>query len=123
MNLYKTIADYGTNIRETEKENYDDLNNIKVEKVNTYKCNNEDCKLFSNYNYSERMVLIKDGDYVIYNFKTNKAKKLDLGKYVGKVNYIDDITGEYGEIGIFVNDAGKKLILNLVLFLIWVIIY
>lgn len=108
LNLYKTIADYGTNIRETEKENYDDLNNIKVEKVNTYKCNNEDCKLFSNYNYSERIVLIKDGDYVIYNFKTNKAKKLDLGKYVGKVNYIDDITGEYGEIGIFVNDAGKK---------------
>lgn len=108
LNLYKTIADYGTNIRMTEKEEYDALNNIKVEKLNAYKCDNEDCKLFSNYNYSERMVLIKDGDYVIYNFKTNKAKKLALGDYSDKVNYINDITGEYGEIGIFVNDAGKK---------------
>ncbi len=108
LNLYQTIAEYGTDIRMTEKEEYDDINNIKVKKIGTYKCNNDNCTLFSNENYSEKLVLIKDGDYVMYNFNTNKAKKVDFGKYEGKVNYIDNVTGDYGELGISVHDAGKK---------------
>lgn len=42
---------------------------------NTYKCNITDCKLYS---FLDDMAVIKDDKYILYNFVSNKAKKLDL---------------------------------------------
>lgn len=76
-------------IRETEHEDYDDLNNSKFDYLNSYKCTNKNCTLKDQISKDFSTVLIKDGDYLVYNFKTNKAKKIDLGKKVNKLNYID----------------------------------
>ena len=74
LDLYKITGEYWNDIV-TNKETIDNSYTVSSKKVGTYKCNNNNCKLFSASNESEKLVLIKDEDYIIYNYKTNKAKK------------------------------------------------
>ena len=80
-NLYIT-----SNYEETKKSNPSAIYN----NVGTYKCSSEDCMLITNYISSSEIdtVGFLDGDYVIYNFVTNKAKKINFGEYKDKVNFL-----------------------------------
>lgn len=98
-------------IRETEHEEYDDLNNWKFDYLNTYKCTNENCVLKNQNSGDLSTVVIKDGDYLVYNFKTNKAKKIELEENANKLNYIDkeeDMCGGLGNLCIESHVAGKN---------------
>ena len=117
LDLYKITGEYWNDIV-TNKETINNSDTGSSKKVGTYKCNNNNCKLFSASNESEKLVLIKDEDYIIYNYKTNKAKKVDFGKYTGKVNYIDDIDindSGLGALYIGVQDAGKETYFKIVI--------
>lgn len=88
--------------RKIEKDNYDDERldirefsqisntNYDYELLSKYKCTNSDCSLKTQISKDFSTVLIKDGDYVVYNFKTNKVKKTNLSDY--DIGYLDDAT-------------------------------
>lgn len=86
-------------IRENEHEENDDLSDWKYDYLNTYKCTNNDCTLYTQNSGDLSTVIIKDKDYLVYNFKTNKAKKIDLGENANKLNYIDEEQSMCSDLG------------------------
>ena len=89
-NTYKSdqYADEHISLRLTEHEEYDNINKLNYKYLNEYKCTSSDCVLFSADSYDLETLVIRDKDFIVYNFKTNKAKKIDFGKYSDKVNYL-----------------------------------
>ncbi len=102
-NINTTIKIYG---RKIEKDDYEDerldirdssqisndneyeLNDNEYELLGKYKCSNSDCSLKKQISKDFSTVLIKDGDYVIYNFKNKITKKTNLSDY--DVSYLED---------------------------------
>ena len=71
----------------------------EYKEVGTYKCTNSDCMLKHQVSRDYETVIIKDGNYLVYNFKTEEAKKINLEKYQGKINYIDNETDMCSGLG------------------------
>ena len=68
----------------------EDKTNYKFELLGTYECKNEDCILFPQQSFDLTSVVIKDGDYLAYNFKTKKTNKIMLDEYKDKLNYLEE---------------------------------
>ena len=96
--------------RETEHEDYDDINNMSYKYLNTYKCENSDCTIFTWQSFDFKTIVIKDKDFIVYNFKENKAKKIDFGKYSDNVKYLYNETQpcDLGSICVSTKKAGNK---------------
>lgn len=77
-------------IRDNEHKEEDNYNNWEYTLLNTYKCTNSDCMLKNQNSNDLSTVIIKDGNYLVYNFRTNKAKKINFGENANKLNYIDN---------------------------------
>ena len=63
----------------------------KYNLVGTYNCKNEDCVLKEQESKDLETVIIKDGDYIVYNFKTKKSNIIELGNI--NIDYV--INEEY----------------------------
>ena len=57
----------------------------------TYDCKNSDCSLKNQISNDLSTVIIKDGNYLVYNFKTGESKNIDFGNY--DIKYFDESEG------------------------------
>lgn len=64
-------------INEDDFDIYDSNDNYS--RMSTYKCSSEKCKAY-NYNISNNHILIEDSSYVIYDYKNNLYKELNIEK-------------------------------------------
>ena len=109
INIYGHLYDeneYGkTYIDISNEDRKNNVPDTKYDLLGSYKCTNKDCTLLNQYSYDLSTVWIKDDKFVVYNFKTQKAKNVNLSeKETERLNkYIK-------ENDIFVNsniDSGK----------------
>ncbi len=79
LSVIKLYMDNDSNtiisVNNLRDDRYDNTYNYTY--LNTYKCSNIDCKTYS-YNILNNHIIIKDNDYIIYNYKNNTYKKINL---------------------------------------------
>lgn len=73
--------------------------------INSYKCSFSDCKTYG-FNKEKSYVIIKDNDYVIYNYDNNSYKKINLPN--ANYNSISFLTHNKKDYGLVVSDIYDK---------------
>ena len=84
INIYGHLYDeneYGkTYIDISNEDRKNNVPDTKYDLLGSYKCTNKDCTLLNQYSYDLSTVWIKDDKFVVYNFKTQKAKNVNLSE-------------------------------------------
>lgn len=93
--IIKLYIDNKTNEIVSFNNDESNVDGLDYDYLNTYKCLSKDCK-FYNYNYLNNHIIIWDNDYIIYDYKKNLYKKINLPSnnykdikliYYGKKDY------------------------------------
>ena len=80
----------------TENEESYIKNDLNYKVIASYDCKEIDCKAYGSY-YKKNYIIIKDDSYYIYNYKKNKALKLNLPdalyNTITFLGYVDEVYG------------------------------
>lgn len=90
-------------IKDNEEDIYKESKNYNY--INSYKCYLSDCKNYG-FNKEKSYVIIKDDGYLIYDYKNNLSKKINLANT--NYNSIEFLTYDKKDYGLSVSDSYDK---------------